>query len=114
MAVSENYLSFIKEQFSEFGEIEIKKMFGGYGFFKDRLMFGMIGNDSFRLKVDATNEKDYISKGMKPYNSEQKKKSMPYWEVPADVLENKSELSKWALKSVAIAKSAAAKKGNTK
>ncbi len=78
-------------------------MFGGLGFFKDGLMFGMVGNNSFRLKVDSTNEQDYLSLGMKPFNSESKKKGMPYWEVPAEILEDKSRLSNWANKSIEIA-----------
>ncbi|GJM29329.1 MAG: hypothetical protein DHS20C17_19640 [Cyclobacteriaceae bacterium] len=110
MAVSEDYLNYLKDQLSGFGEIEIKKMFGGLGFFKEGLMFGMVGNDSFRLKVDSTNEQDYISKGMTPYHSGSKKKGMPYWEVPADILDSKSELCLWAKKSYEIAKSAAEKK----
>ena len=103
MAVSEDYLKFIQDQLSEFGEFEIKKMFGGIGLFREGLMFGKIGGDTFRLKVDETNQKDYEEKGMKPYYSGKKKKGMPYWEVPADVLENKSELVKWAQKSVDVA-----------
>ncbi|MEQ8520084.1 MAG: TfoX/Sxy family protein [Cytophagales bacterium] len=104
MAVSENYLSFLKDQLVGIAPFEVKKMFGGYGFFKDGLMFAMVGNDSFRLKVDHTNENDYIAKGMKPYYSDSKKKGMPYWEVPADVLEDKNQLTIWANKSIEIAK----------
>jgi len=99
MPVDENYLSYIKDQLSEFGKYETKKMFGGIGFFKDRSMFGMIGDNVFRLKVDESNQTDFESKGMKPYHSDTKKKGMPYWEVPADVLDNKKELAEWALKS---------------
>ena len=36
---------------------------------------------------------------MKPFYSEKKKKGMPYWEVPVEVLEDKYELAKWATKS---------------
>ncbi|MEQ8552798.1 MAG: TfoX/Sxy family protein [Cyclobacteriaceae bacterium] len=93
----------MKDQLSGIGEFETKKMFGGHGFFKEGLMFGMLGSGTFRLKVNESNEQDYIDKGMKPYYSDKKKKGMPYWEVPADVLENRTELSKWALKSVSIA-----------
>jgi DNA transformation protein len=63
-------------------------MFGGYGVFKDGLMFGMVGSNTFKLKVDATNEQDYISKGMKPFQSNSRKRGMPYWEVPVDILED--------------------------
>ena len=110
MAVSEEFLTFILDQLSEFGEVDTKRMFGGVGIFKEGLMFGMIGGNSFRLKVDESNQKDYEEKGMKPFSSEKKKKGMPYWEVPPDVLENRTELAKWAEKSFAIAKNSASKK----
>ena len=99
MAVSEEFLNMITDQLSEFGEVEIKRMFGGIGLFHESLMFGKIGGDTFRLKVDDNNKKDYEEKGMTPYFSEKKKKGMPYWEVPADVLEDKTELATWARKS---------------
>ncbi|MGI9550270.1 MAG: TfoX/Sxy family protein [Aurantibacter sp.] len=99
MAVNEDFLNYVTDQLSEFPEVEIKKMFGGIGLFRNGLMFGMIGSDIFRLKVDEHNQKDYEVRGMKPYFSGKKKKGMPYWEVPADVLENKALLSEWAAKS---------------
>ena len=99
MAVSEDFLTYITDQLAEFGEVDIKKMFGGIGLYHQGLMFGMIGNDVFRLKVDEHNQADYEAKGVKPYFSEKKKKGMPYWEVPVDVLEDKALLSEWARKS---------------
>jgi len=78
MAVSEDYLNYVLDQLSEFGEIDNKRMFGGVGFFKEGLMFGKIGSDTFRLKVDQYNQKDYEDKGMKPYFNKKKKKGMPY------------------------------------
>ncbi len=109
MAVNEEYLKYIEDQLSEFGEIEIKRMFGGIGMFKNGLMFGKIGGDTFRLKVDDTNKNQYEEKGMKPFYSEKKKKGMPYWEVPQDVLEDRTELAKWANQSFEIAKAASKK-----
>jgi DNA transformation protein len=41
-------------------------MFGGIGFFKDGLMFGMIGRGVLRLKIDETNQADYDAAGMQP------------------------------------------------
>lgn len=110
MAVNEDYLNYIQDQLSEFGELTIKKMFGGIGLFKEGLMFGKIGGDTFRLKVDETNKKAYEDRGMKPFYSEKKKKGMPYWEVPSEILEDKKELAKWAQTSFEIAQKLAAKK----
>ncbi len=99
MAVKEELLNYITDQLSAFGQVDVKKMFGGIGLFHQGLMFGKIGGDTFRLKVDEHNKKDFEDRGMKPYFSEKKKKGMPYWEVPVEVLEDKKELAKWAKKS---------------
>jgi DNA transformation protein and related proteins len=104
MAVNDDYLNYILDQLSEFGKVETKKMFGGIGFYKDGLMFAMIGGDNFKLKVDETNQKQFEDKGMKPFHSASKKKGMPYWEVPQDILEDKKILAKWAKQSYEIAK----------
>jgi DNA transformation protein len=110
VAVTETYLKFIQDQLSGVKGVESKKMFGGYGFFKDGRMFGMIGNDVFRLKVDDTNLADFEKKGMKPYQSDKKKKGMPYWEVPIDIIEDQKQLHKWVAKAVKVAEKAAGKK----
>jgi DNA transformation protein len=103
MAVNEQYLQYIQDQLSEFGQVEIKRMFGGIGIFKEGLMFAKIGGDTFRLKVDESNQQQFEDRGMKPFHSEKKKKGMPYWEVPQDVLEDRTELAKWANQSFEIA-----------
>ncbi len=59
----------------------------------------MIGGDTFRLRVDEQTQVDFEPKGMKPFQPNPKKKGMPYWEVPADVIEDKKELNKWAKKA---------------
>lgn len=102
MAVKDNYLQFVSAQLARIGEFETKKMFGGIGFFKDGQMFGMIGNDVFRLKADKTTQADFEKFGMKPYYSGSKKKGMPYWEVPEVILDDPKALAKWALKSISI------------
>ncbi len=100
MAINEDYLSYISDQLSAFGDVEIKKMFGGIGLFKDGLMFGMISADNtFRLKVDEVNKPDYEAKGMKQHYMPKKKKGMPYWEAPAEVIEDKEDLALWAKKA---------------
>jgi len=100
MAVGKEYLAFIEDQLADFGEVQVKKMFGGVGFFREGMMFGMLGGSTFRLKVDDYNQPDYEARDMLPYQNQKKGKGMPYWEVPADVLEDRQELAKWAKRSL--------------
>ena len=54
MAINQEYLEYITQQLTEFGDFEIKRMFGGVGLFRDGLMFGLIGKDKLHLKADET------------------------------------------------------------
>ena len=103
MAVNENYLNFILDQLSELEDFTFKKMFGGVGFFKDGKMFAGIMGGKFCLKADETTQADFEAYGMEPYGNKSKGKGMPYWEVPAEILEDKSKLKTWAERAHAVA-----------
>ena len=103
MAKSEDLKAFILDQLSEIPEISVKNMFGGVGFFQAGKMFAMIGGGAFRLKVGESNRAQFEAAGMTAYMSSAKKKGMPYYEVPAEILENKDDISKWALQSIELA-----------
>lgn len=111
MAVNKDYLDYVTEQLSEFGEIMIKKMFGGAGLYFDGLIFGLVtAKDVFCLKVDETNRADYEERGMTPFGATETKKGMPYWEVPVEILEDRTELAAWAMKAFEVSVKASKKK----
>ena len=82
---------------SPIGALRSKSMFGGYGIFHEGAMFALIKGNGLFFKVDDTNRATYESAGSKQY------KPMPYFQVPIDVLANRSTLVAWARLSVAIA-----------
>lgn len=106
MAVNQEFKAFIEDQLSEFEGFECKKMFGGLGFFREGMMFGMLGGNTFRLKVDEINQPDYEAYGMQAYHSKKKGKGMPYWEVPQEILEDRSKLADWAARAFEAAQRA--------
>ena len=104
MSVSKEFLDFVTDQLSSVGSILTKGMFGGVGLYADGIFFALIANDILYQKVDDTNRQDYESAGMdafRPYPD--KTRSMQYFEVPVDVLEDQQELHAWARKSIAVA-----------
>ena len=103
MAVPEDYITYLHDQLSDLGDILGKKMFGGYGFFHEGKMFAMFGYGAFGLKVDDSNRQDYLDEDMEPLSTKSSSKSMPYYEVPVTVIEDRSKLKEWASKSIAIA-----------
>ena len=99
MAVAEDFKLFVQDQLRDFGSITMKNMFGGYGIFKEGVMFGMLAGNKLRMRVDEGNKPTYEAAGMKPHESKAKKKGMPYWEVPEHVLDNTVILLEWAQKA---------------
>ena len=105
MGVSDEFAEFVIEQFSVWGEVSVRRMFGGAGLYCEGRMFGLIADDVAYLKADDSNREDFLvagSSAFEPYPD--KKVTMSYYEIPADVLENRDELAVWAQRSLAIAK----------
>jgi DNA transformation protein len=105
MAVNEIFLDYISGILSELDGFQARKMFGGAGLYVGRTIFGIIHESSLYLKTDSTIERDFIEKGMerfRPYPD--RKMTMPYFEVPPDVLEDNDELLRWSRRSLEVSK----------
>lgn len=104
MAVSQEYIEYIVDQLSAFGHVTAKKMFGGVGIFFDGLMFALIGHGDLYFKVDDENRMDFEEAGMGPFKPyPDRDETMQYYQVPADIVEDREELSRWADKAYAVA-----------
>jgi DNA transformation protein len=89
----------ITEDLGELGEVTWRKMFGGAGVFVDDKMFALIDSEArLHLKVDDSNRARYEAVDAEKHSR------MPYFAVPADVIEDHSALTDWASQSVAIAR----------
>jgi len=105
MAVSPDYLQYVLEQLGGLARVTSRRMFGGIGLYCDGVFFGLIDDDTLFFKVDDTNRPDYVARGMAPFRPfrDRPDQSMSYFEVPADALEDRDELTAWARKSVTAA-----------
>lgn len=103
MAVDHEYQTYIENQLESFGEFDKKGMFGGIGYFRDKVMFGAIMHGAFRLKGDETTAPDYAQFGKGPHQIPGKNMTMPYYEVPEEILQDPAALREWAFKAWEIA-----------
>ncbi len=106
MAVSDEFLDYIIDQLAGWGEVSARKMFGGAGLYCYGAMFGLIADDVAYLKVDDSNRQDFVKAGssaFNPYPEKNKSVVMSYYEIPADVLEDRELLGKWAERAMAAA-----------
>ncbi len=115
MPVSDDYLEFVLEQLSVVGPVNARKMFGGAGIYLRKQIFALVADDALYLKVDDRNRADYEAADMSSFKPfEDKPYAMSYYEVPAEVMEDPSELKAWARKALRAAKKKAATKKKPK
>lgn len=105
MARSDFHEYVVNDVFADIDGITSRAMFGGYGLYKDGIIFGIIADDVLYLKVDDTNQKDYESFGSNPFvykGKNAKKITMSYWVIPETVLEDREHIEALVLTSFKI------------
>lgn len=107
MAVSDDFVGFVVDQLTRWGEVCVRRMFGGAGLYCQGVMFGLVADDVAYLKVDDSNRDDFIAAGSSPFNPYPEKDKaivMSYYEVPADVLESRDAFAEWAERALVVAR----------
>jgi DNA transformation protein and related proteins len=101
---------FIRELFSPFRPVTVKRMFGGAGLWSDGLMFGLVFDGAIFLKVDETSIPDFEREGSGPFVYTRAKSrgrvgrhSLSYWRLPERLYDDPDELAVWAGRALAIA-----------
>lgn len=98
MAISASFLEFAKETFAPFGEITIRRMFGGAGMYCDDLYFAIADDDVVYFKVDDVSRGEFESAGLSPFQFEMKDgsmASMSYYNAPEVIFDDEDELKRW-------------------
>src|SRR5258706_6994222 len=99
-AKDESFKDFVVDQLHEPDEIEARRMFGGYGLYRDETFFGILHKGKLFFKIDESTVGEYRKRKMKPFRPNAKQTLKSYYQVPADVIENADELRVWAVKAV--------------
>jgi DNA transformation protein len=91
----------IADVFSAFGPIQVRRMFSGYGLFRDGLMFGLVHDDVLYLKGDDQNAGQFRELGLAQFTYSRKGKAvrLSYFRAPDAVMDDSAEAAKWARSS---------------
>ena len=98
MAIDEGFRAYVEELFLPLGDVRIKAMMGGLMLWESGAPFALVTSDcSIHLKADDSTRAEFEQRGGERF------KRMPYWEVPADVLEDPELFIAWAGRAIAVA-----------
>ena len=99
------FVSYVVESLRPLGAVSARRMFGGYGIFKDGLMFGLVADDQLYLKVDDANRSTYEAAALAPFSYRGKDKTiqLSYHEAPSEGFDDPDVLCAWARDAYAAA-----------
>ena len=105
MAYSSSDGEWVQELLSDgLGRLTIKRMFGGAGvYLSDGLMFGLIDDGVFYLRVDDMNRPDMEKAGSVQFSYPGKDgevMSMNYWSLPDTAADDPEEAVRWARRAI--------------
>ena len=105
MAGNGEYVSHVLDLLQDFGAVTAKPMFGGWGIYRDGIIFAIVVRGTLYFKADDTNRPRFIEKGLDCFTYMRKGKtcSMSYYLAPDEVLEDSDELCDWAREAYAAA-----------
>ena len=98
---------FIRDLFSDFGPVDVRRMFSGAGVFADGLMVALVVRDVLYLKSDASGAARFAAEGCEQFGytrAGRGRTALPYWRVPDRLLDDPAELARWAHESLAVAR----------
>jgi len=77
--------------------VTVRKMFEGYGLYREGLMFALIVDDELFLKTDADNLARLERAGSHPfvYQNQNRTVQLSYWSAPAASLDSPAEMREW-------------------
>jgi DNA transformation protein len=106
----------LRELFRPFGEVAVKRMFGGAGIYAEGLCFAIESDGEVFLKADALSQPDFTSAGSSPFIYVARGKPMPtsFWRLPAIAHAEADELIRWASLGLEAARRAAEAKAKPK
>jgi DNA transformation protein len=89
----------VHDALADVPDVTLKRMFGGYGLYHDGDFFGLIADDRLYFKVTDKTRGMYEAAGSEPFTYTRRDKTIvmgTYYEVPADVLEDRKKAAIWA------------------
>jgi DNA transformation protein len=99
-------LDYLAELFEPVGNVRIRRMFGGLGFFRDGLMFGIWQGETIYLKVDDTTRPDFEAEGCGPFvygSKTGRETALGYYRLPERLLDDTDEFRAWGLAAIDVA-----------
>ncbi len=105
MNQASEFVEYLKEIFEQFGSVQARRMFGGYGIYHDGIMFGLVADDTLYLKADEVTAAHFVSRSLEQFEYDKGNKvvKMSYYLAPDEIFDDPEEATIWARRALEAA-----------
>jgi DNA transformation protein and related proteins len=95
------FAEFVLEQLAGVSGVGKRAMFGGFGIYRDGLMFALVADEGLYFKANDHLAEDFIALGLPPFAfmSKGKTVALKYYRAPESVFEDSDQMRHWADKA---------------
>jgi len=100
----------IRDVFEPAGPVQIRRMFGGHGIYREGRIVAIEADGAIWLKADAASRAAFEAAGSRPFTyakGDGAKAVMSYWSLPEAAFDDPDELRRWTRLAEAAALRAA-------
>lgn len=92
------FIEHLDEVFRAFGAIHARRMFGGYGIYREGIMIGLVIDETLYLKTDADTIDRFRSAGSEPFRYDKRGETVvtSYHSMPVDAFDDPERARDWA------------------
>jgi DNA transformation protein len=99
-SLDESFKDFVLDQLQDPDGVDARRMFGGYGLYRDETFFGILHKGKLYFKVDESTVGEYRRRKMKPFCPNSKQTLRSYYQVPVEIIEDGDRLGAWAEEAI--------------
>ena len=112
MARRSEFIEHVVGTLARFGAVEVRRMFGGWGFYHRGTFFALASDDTLYLKTDDENRGRFDERGLPPFSFMKRGERIEthYRQAPEEALESPDEMADWARSAYGAALRAQARK----
>ncbi len=98
-------VEFIFGQLERLPALRFRRMFGAYGIYSADRFFAIVSDGRLYFRTDEQRRALYLKAGMEPLKDDAGKVILKnYYQVPVEIIEDASQLERWAQAALALPK----------
>ena len=92
------FVFYVIERMAAWAPVEARAMFGGFGLYREEVIFAIVVDSVLYFRTDAENQAHFEQAGCDAFvhRTRDRAIAMPYREAPADALDDSESMALWA------------------